>query len=597
MHSELEKVYHEADLCVVGGGLAGICASIGAARRGSRVVLMQDRPTLGGNASSEIRMWVCGSNGENNRETGIMEEIALENLYSNPQKSPFLFDCILFDKIRAEANITLLLNCSCLDAETEGLIIKSVTGWQGTTQQYHIVKATLFADCSGDSILAPLTGAMYRYGREAADEFGEQTSVKAADRKTMGISCLLQARLEDTPSKFIPPAFARRLTDEEVARRMPHLESPYENFWYLELGGEENCIGDTEYIRDRLLALALGFWDYIKNSGKVANTACWKLEFVGFLPAKRESRRMVGKHILTQSDILSEGRFFDTVAYGGWGLDDHYPGGFFHRGEPNVSPATPAPYGIPYRCLYSANIENLFFAGRNISATHAAMSSTRVMATCAVMGQAVGNAAALCKTYACLPDEITEHYIGELQQSLLEDGCFLPRIVRQVNEKAKEAKLVATDLISGQLDRLRNGIDRNNRIWGVEEQGVTVKLGSEIIYELAHPTVIDSVRLTFDSDLDRKTLPGDPCERRHITRCNLLPDSPVMHMPTTLVKHYRIYTEDADGNRTFVREEDCNRLCTVTVPIGKKITKIIFVPLSKWETEDGNVTLFAFDCK
>ncbi len=598
MHENLHKIRHKVDLCVVGGGLSGVCAAISAARNGIKVVLMHDRPTLGGNASSEIRMWVCGADGKNNRETGIIEEIALENLYTNPLKNPYLFDAILYDKVIKEPNLTLLLNCSCLDAEMKDeKTILSVTGWQGTTQQYHIVEASLFADCSGDSILAPLASAEFRMGREAESEFGEQTVVKVADKKTMGISCLLQARLEDKPSRFTAPDFALKLTDEDVAKRRPSMDKTYENFWYLELGGEEDCIGDTESIRDRLLALAMGYWDYVKNSGTVANADYWKLEFVGFLPAKRESRRMVGDHILTQCEVSAGGMFEDTVAFGGWGLDDHYPGGFFYKGAPNTCPLTPSPYGIPYRCLYSRNIGNLFFAGRNISATHTAMSSTRVMATCAIMGEAVGAAASICVKRDCSPRDITTHHINELQQGLIEVGCFVPNFVRQVSTLTKNARLTATGLLSGELDALRNGTDRNNRIYGDEEQSCSIALESELAYEFDEADDVSAVRLTFDSDLDRLTLPGDHSERTHMTRANLFPTSPVMHMPTTLVKSYEIYAEDGAGERTLIFKEECNKLRTANIKVGKKAKKIIFVPREKWETDDRSVCLFSFDVK
>ncbi len=597
MHLNLEKIKHKVDLCVVGGGLAGISAAIMAARKGISVVLMHDRPTLGGNASSEVRMWVCGAQGEDNRESGIIEEIALENLYSNPTKSHFIFDAILYEKVKSEKNITLLLNCSCLDAETNGDSIVSVTGWQGTTQQYHIVEAKLFADCSGDSILAPLTSAEFRIGREADSEFGENISVKVPDKKTMGISCLLQARLEDTPSRFIAPDFALRLSEEDIARRPPNMRSPYENYWYLELGGEEDCIGDTESIRDRLLALAMGYWDYIKNSGTVENADYWRLEFLGFLPAKRESRRMIGDHILTQPEVMSGGIFDDAVAYGGWGLDDHDPAGFYHEGSPNVNLPTPSPYGIPYRCLYSVNIDNLFFAGRNISATHAAMSSSRVMATCSVMGQAVGAAAALCIGHSCKPRKISISYIDELQQILMDDDCFIPRFKRNISPLAIAAELKSDRSSAENIENLRNGIDRNHIIYSNADQGCTVELGDKIIYELEKEEYIASARLTFDSDLNRKTVPGDACERYHITRANIVPSSPSMHMPTTLVKSYELYTESADGKITLVAKEELNRMRTVSIPIRCNAQKLIFIPLEKWESDDHLAHIFSFDFK
>ncbi|MEE1223733.1 MAG: FAD-dependent oxidoreductase, partial [Clostridia bacterium] len=153
------------------------------------------------------------------------------------------------------------------------------------------------------------------------------------------------------------------------------------------------------------MSLASGTWDYIKNSGKF-NSENWELDFLGFLPGKRESRRMCGEYMITQRDI-SDGKVFeDEVAYGGWPLDDHFPGGFYHKGVPNTNYKTPAPYSLPYRALYSENVENLFFAGRNISMTHMAMSSIRVMATCALLGEAVGKAVAIAVKNSITPHDV-----------------------------------------------------------------------------------------------------------------------------------------------------------------------------------------------
>ena len=205
-----KMIYHDVDFCVVGGGLAGLCAAVEAARHGVSTALVQERPMLGGNASSEIRMWVCGAGfrGENKLETGLLEEIMLENLYRNPDKNYSIWDGILYGLACAEANLILLLNCSVNAVEMEGSRIKSVTGWQLTTEQYHTVNARVFADCSGDSVLAPLSGADFVIGREAKSAFGESIAPDLGDRKTMGMSCMIQARQEDRPSTFIPPKWA-----------------------------------------------------------------------------------------------------------------------------------------------------------------------------------------------------------------------------------------------------------------------------------------------------------------------------------------------------------------------------------------------------
>ena len=220
----LNKKKLTCDLCVVGGGMAGLTAAVSAAREGIKVVLMHERPVLGGNASSEIRMWVCGARGRDNRETGILEEIMLENLYRNPTKNFALWDSVLYDFVRREPNITLLLNCACMDATTETgefadgrtTRIRTVTGYQLTTQSFIEVAAGYFCDSSGDSILAPLTGADFRIGREAAQEFGEDTDRTEADSMTMGMSCMIQGRETLHPVTFTPPTWSTKLTEKRL---------------------------------------------------------------------------------------------------------------------------------------------------------------------------------------------------------------------------------------------------------------------------------------------------------------------------------------------------------------------------------------------
>ena len=216
----LHTVVHKAEFCVIGGGLSGMAAAIAAARRGVFVVLMHDRPVLGGNASSEIRMWIRGAEGENVRETGILEEIALENIYRNPDMNFSIWDSVLFEKVKLERNITLLLNCSCCDCQMDGDRIVSVTGWQTTTQTWHRVEADYFSDCSGDSILAPLTNAQWRMGRESREEFGEDIAPIVSDEYTMGLSCLLQARQTNHPVTYRPPRWAYRYTKEDFPYRI-----------------------------------------------------------------------------------------------------------------------------------------------------------------------------------------------------------------------------------------------------------------------------------------------------------------------------------------------------------------------------------------
>ena len=587
----LDHHFITTDLCVVGGGLAGMCAAIAAARAGSKVVLMQERPVLGGNASGEIRMWVCGA--KNCRETGIIEEIQLENLYRNPDKLWPVWDGILYGKVKAEPNITLLLNCSCCDAEMDGNVIHNITGWQMTTQSWITVRATFFADCSGDSILAPLTGAHYRVGRESADEFGEKISNTQPDPYTMGLSCLIQARRLDRPVSFIAPDWAKKVTREEIERRMPDMNDPMENFWYLELGGDRDSIHDTETVRDELVALAFGFWDYYKNSGEFEGSEYWQMDFLGFLPGKRESRRMMGEYIMTQTDVLTGGHFEDVIAYGGWPLDDHHPAGFYHEGNPNQWGDTPAPYGIPYRVLYSENIRNLFFAGRNVSMTHAAMSSARVMATCALLGQAVGEAAAMAVQYHTTPHGIYTDHLEELQERLMCNDSFLPYNKRTVSPITVASRLDCDGAVD--LENLRNGIDRNNHTYGPDDFGAWIPMGKPVTYTLPEPTVLREIRVVFDSDLERVTVPGGECEQLHSMRCNVEPDSPQMHLPTTLPSEFCVEVQTQAGWE-IVYHTDCNFQRCLRLKSGTKPVNAVRLTVQKrWYTDASDVHVFSFD--
>ncbi|MBN1640035.1 MAG: FAD-dependent oxidoreductase [Anaerolineae bacterium] len=567
---------HHVEFCVIGGGLAGMCAAIAAARHGTRVLLMQDRPVLGGNASSEIRMWVCGAHGENNLETGLIEEMLLENRYRNPLRNYSIWDSILYEKVRFEPNITLLLNCSCNALTLEGNRIRSVRGWQLTTQTWHTVEAELFADCSGDSILAPLSGASYRVGREARGEFGEDIEPEVADRKTMGMSCLIQARETAHPQRFVPPAWANVYpTDADLPHRGHDLLNT--NYWWIELGGEADSIHDTEAVRDELLKIAFGVWDHIKNRGD-HGADNWVLDWVGFLPGKRESRRYVGDHVLTQNDVRSEGRFDDLVAYGGWTMDDHHPGGMRWAGAPTIFHPAPSPFGIPYRSLYSRDVANLFCAGRNISATHAALSATRVMATCATMGQAIGTAAAIAVRHALSPRGVYQGHIRALKQALMEDDCYLPWNQRQVPALTQRAALRAS---VGDPAPLRNGLDRPI---GGADNGWRGPVGAWVAYAFENAQHVRRMRFVFDSDLNR------PEKNQHANRT--LDWQPVT-VPATMTRAFRVEAEEESGEWRALIRVDGNYQRLVTLETDLHARAVRFVPEATWGAED--VHLFAWD--
>ena len=584
----------QAELCVIGGGLAGICTAVAAARCGISVVLMQERPVLGGNASSEIRMWVCGAKGSNNRETGLLEEIALRNIYLNPTKNWYVWQTILHEVVLREPNITLLLNTTCTDAEIQkgsyphGRQIKivSVTGYQMTSQTNITVKADYFADCSGDSVLAPLTGADFSFGREGGAAYGEQTHISSPDAKTMGNTCLIQGRQTTRPVRFQAVSTAARPDDKYFENRHINPYSPSENYWYLELGGEKNTILDAEAIGSDLTSLAIGTWDYLKNRSH-HDMQNWELDFLGFLPGKRESRRMTGEYVVTQNDIMSAVQFPDTVAFGGWPLDDHEPAGFYHPGEPNTSFPTPGPYPLPYRALYSKNVDNLFFAGRNISMTHLAMSSIRVMATCALLGQAVGTASAIASKHICTPHDVYLSHLSELQTILMQADCFLPNILRPVSEICLKSEL------SGGTEALRDGKDRPHRIYNNEECGCIVAHRQPVSYKLPEPAQSAAVHIVFDSDLDRTTLVGDSCERTRSTRANVLLDSPDLIMPATLVKSFVLEGIKNNKKETILNVEN-NHTRAYHVPISNGYTEISLTVLENWGGSSQS-RVFSFD--
>ena len=577
----------EVDFCVVGGGLAGLCAAVAAARHGAKVALVQDRPVLGGNASSEIRMHVCGAHGKDNRETGIVEEIELENMRRNPAASYSLWDSVLYGLARYQPNLTLLLNCSVNAAEMDRGRIRSVTGWQLTTETWQTVRARLFSDCSGDSILAPLSGAEFRIGREARGEYDEDIEPPTADRRTMGMSCLIQARETDRPQEFIPPVWANRYpTCESLPKR--HHDVRRTNFWWIELGGEDDSIHDTERLRDELLKAAFGVWDHVKNHCPRQDMRNWTLEWVGFLPGKRESRRYVGDHVLTQNDVRAEGRFDDLVAYGGWSMDDHHPAGMRHPGEPTIFHPAPSPYGIPYRCLYSRNVANLLFAGRNISATHAAMSSTRVMSTCATLGQAVGTAAAIAVRDGLDPRGVYEKRVDELQQTLMDDDCYLPFLQRRMPASTARAKLSAS---RGDAEALRNGMDRPV---GGSDNAWTAAAGDWVQYELAAPATLREARIAFDSNLNREWRGENTAGFKNLPFC--YPRSlPALRPPATLVRAFHLEAREPDGTWRVVQRCEDNFQRFVRVPLEVTTSAVRLTVESTWGAETARV--FRFDVR
>ncbi|MBN1591116.1 MAG: FAD-dependent oxidoreductase [Pirellulales bacterium] len=443
----------EADLVVVGGGLAGVCCAVTAARAGARVVLFQDRPVLGGNASSEVRMVVSGataSMANNNRwarEGGVIDEFLVENVFRNPEGNALLSDALLLDIVVAEPNITLLLNTAVFEViKSDPETISRVVGFCSQNETFYEAAAPLFCDASGDGIVGFLAGAAFRMGAESADEFGEPLAPAADYGELLGHTIYFQSKDVGRPVRFVPPEFA--LNDLGKITRCDRIHSGIQgrDFWWLEYGGRLDTIHDTETIKWELWRIVYGIWNHIKNSGKFPEAETLTLEWVGGVPGKRESRRFEGRYMLTQNDIVERRSHEDTVSYGGWSLDLHPAGGVYSDRPPCNQWHSQGIYPIPYRAMVSRSLDNLFLAGRNISASHVAFGSTRVMATCAHNAQAVGMAAALCRRHNVNPADLGTHpWIDRLRTELARVDQYIPGYCRQdPDDLAQQATITAS---------------------------------------------------------------------------------------------------------------------------------------------------------
>ena len=461
---------HQADLAVVGGGLAGLCAAITAARAGARVVLVHDRPVLGGNASSEVRMVVLGataSGGNNNRwarEGGLIDEFLLENVYRNPRGNPVISDALLLEMADREPNLTLLLDTAVWEVvKTSPERIELVRAFCPADQTIYEISAPLFCDASGDGIVGFLTGAAFRMGAEARDEFDEPLAPDEAYGHLLGHTIYFTTKDVGRPVAFVRPSFA--IDDVTKIARWERIRSTDQgrDYWWLEYGGRLDTIHDTRAIKWELWRIVYSIWDHIKNSGQFPEAETLALEWVGTVPGKRESRRFEGDTMLSQRDVVEGRRHDDAVSYGGWSMDLHPADGVYSELPPCNQWHAKAVYQIPYRALYSRNIANLFLAGRIISATHVAFGSTRVMATCAQSAQAVGMAAALCCRENLLPADLAaSDRIGRLQLELARTGQFIPGyVLNDPDDLAHRAAITASSRLSltelpadGQMHRL-----------------------------------------------------------------------------------------------------------------------------------------------
>lgn len=559
MSNKVKEKYASYDVVVVGGGLAGVCTAISSARHGAKTALIHNRHVLGGNASSEIRMHVCGASESGEKpdleEGGILYELMLENKSRNDYYNFSIWDMVLFKAVKQEHNLTTYLNCAMDDCKMEGNIIRQISAYQQTTETRWFFDSKIFVDCTGNGTVGYLSGAEYRLGSEGKAEFNEPDAPDEPNNDRMGNTILFKAIDRGYPVEFKRPEFARVFTEEELKYRThsavckAKVKGDVDNayfrmtsfstsavdygYWWIELTGDKDIIDEYEEIRDELVSCIYGIWDHLKNGGD-HGAENYDLEWVGMMPGMRESRRLIGDYILSENDILSHCQFEDAVAYGGWAMDIHPPKGLHDIDKlPSNIISFPGTYTIPYRSYYSKNVCNLMMAGRNISVSKMAYGSTRVMGTCAIGGQAVGTAAAMCIKYDCRPADIKNH-MEELQQTLLKDDCYIPGL-RNMDERdlAKKSEVTATSAKAGfGPEKVINGVSRGEgeerNIW--ISQGIQ-KEGEQLSLKLEHESPVSQVRLTFDSNFNymiKITLSGKRQKQQRIG------------VPPELVKDYTV---------------------------------------------------------
>ncbi|HVU47435.1 MAG TPA: FAD-dependent oxidoreductase [Terracidiphilus sp.] len=461
----IETIHRSFDVVVVGGGISGTCAAISAARNGAKTALVHERSTLGGNSSSEVRLYpedTCGFSPWI-KESGILDEIAVEERARNWE--PYIegmmnshWDLVLYEWVKREKNLSLFLNTTMREVVMrDARHIQAIHAPQLGTEREFILSAPLFIDATGDGVLGFRAGADFRWGKEVRSEFHEALAPTEPASGLMGNTLFFRARDTGHPVIFKKPDWAAEFDTEAdlTDRGHGHFECGY---WWIEVGTPLHPIKDNEEIRDEALRQLLGVWDHIKNhctaDGVREKAKNFALEFVGFWPYKRESRRILGDYTLTEKDVRDPSIHPDDIAYGAWGIDIHVPGGIHERRVPpypeprsdeNFKQRGTIPYGIPLRSCYSRNVQNLLTAGRPIGASYVAFASSRVLPTGAIVGQGVGAAAALCTKYGCTPKTLAADHADELQQLLLRQDASIPGVENEdVNDLARRAQVTAS---------------------------------------------------------------------------------------------------------------------------------------------------------
>jgi hypothetical protein len=432
-------VEHEADLVVVGGGMAGVCAAVSAAREGAAVALVQDRPVFGGSASSEVRVPVSGAASSNAwaSEGGLVHELMLTERATNPtgpRPTTAHLDLMLDDLLERTEGLEAFRSTVVHGAEVHGDRIVAVTGRQLGSETTVTLRGRHFVDATGDGALAALAGARSRYGRESRAEFGENLAPVEADASSLGSTITMQARRIGSSAPYSAPDWAidYRGTRLTFDRTMPRVDGDVlSGFWWVEVNDPFHQIRDTQAIRRQLHRHVLGLWDHLKNhSDRREELSDFHLEWIGQIPGKRESRRVVGDVTVTEHEVVDDARWHDEIGAAGWWIDLHVKGGVadldspaerenidrYYRGYARV-----APFSVPLRACYAADMANLWLAGRCLSASHVGLGPIRVQQTLAQIGQAVGTAAASALAADVTPRRFANDRasVERLQQRLL----------------------------------------------------------------------------------------------------------------------------------------------------------------------------------
>ena len=497
-------------LTVVGGGPAGVTAALTAARLGMDTLLVTNRPVLGGNSSSEIRVWTRGATGGGNlfaEEMGVWGSLKMENLYRNPEGNPILWDDVLLDAVLRQDQLKLLLNTDADALEMHGNRVSRLSARQQNTELTYSIISDWYIDATGDGLLGYWAGLPYYMGNQRV-QGGQQPH---APYELLGSSILFYTEKLNHAVSFSAPSYALPINEvEKLLGNGGRIVSPGmsgSDCWWFELGGRQNTITDDDKISHELRRLVMGIWNYIKNSGKY-DAYNYTLSWVGNLPGKRESRRIETEYMLQEEDILAGRKFEDGAFYGGWFLDVHPSGGALDADSENCIQTPVSAYQIPLRGLYNHSVSNLLFVGRCIGTQRAAFFSTRVMDTCALSGQAAATLAVQCENSDTYPSSLTTFEVQQVQQQLLKDDMLIPGVSME-----SQTNLAASAHITCQYHDGTHGPIIGTLSLGCGSYVTFPGTGVDATLEISCKTAATVSGTLYAADLPNRFTPGKPIGR------------------------------------------------------------------------------------